>query len=79
MYFRKYTQLKAKELNLTGWVQNTSQGTVIGVIEGSPSRLKEMKHWLSKVGSPKSKITKLIIKDEQCLEEAEFNEFNIIK
>jgi len=37
---------------------------VIGVIEGTPSRIKEMKHWLSKIGSPKSKIKKLIIEDE---------------
>mmetsp|Transcript_56742 Transcript_56742/g.130291 ORF Transcript_56742/g.130291 Transcript_56742/m.130291 type:complete len:97 (-) Transcript_56742:320-610(-) len=57
VYFRKYTQAKAKELGLTGWVQNTQTGSVIGVIHGLTENLERMADWLQNVGSPKSKIS----------------------
>ena len=40
VFFRKYTQAKAHELDLVGFVQNTSQGTVIGKAQGSLESLK---------------------------------------
>jgi len=56
VFFRKYTQTKANELGLIGWVQNTDKGTVIGEAEGEKAAVEKFKHWLCKEGSPSSKI-----------------------
>ncbi|KAM7358608.1 acylphosphatase-1-like [Cochliomyia hominivorax] len=58
VYFRKYTEKKAKELGLHGWIMNTQQGTVKGTIEGTQLELGKMKEWLANKGSPKSSIDK---------------------
>ena len=39
VFFRKYTQARAEELNLKGWIRNTSRRTVEGDIEGQPGML----------------------------------------
>lgn len=56
VFFRKYTEKKAKELGLHGWIMNTLDGTVKGTIEGTQLELGKMKDWLSTKGSPKSTI-----------------------
>uniref|UniRef100_A0A6B2LV18 acylphosphatase n=1 Tax=Arcella intermedia TaxID=1963864 RepID=A0A6B2LV18_9EUKA len=53
-------------MGLKGWVRNVSDGTVEGEAEGEDiGAIKEMKHWLSNVGSPASRIDKCEIKDYQ--------------
>jgi acylphosphatase len=42
VYFRKYTQQKAQQLGLVGWVMNTPQGTVVGEVQGHSQRVKDM-------------------------------------
>lgn len=54
--FRHCTKLRAQELAVVGWVRNTSNGTVTGVAEGSENSVQDLKHWLSKIGSPGSRI-----------------------
>ncbi|GFO34695.1 acylphosphatase-2 [Plakobranchus ocellatus] len=61
----QHTQAQAKKLGLSGWVQNTSTGTVVGCIEGSEDKVKIMKRWLQETGSPRSRIDKCIFKDEK--------------
>ena len=39
VFFRKYTQARAEELNLRGWIRNTSRRTVEGDIEGQSGML----------------------------------------
>ena len=67
VFFRKYTERKANELGLAGWVRNTSRGSVEGEVaqrstagrshqSESEAALQQMEHWLGKVGSPKSTI-----------------------
>lgn len=69
VFFRKYTERKANELGLAGWVRNTSRGSVEGEIASrstssissrhqgeSETELQQMKRWLGTVGSPKSTI-----------------------
>jgi len=58
VFFRKYTQKKAQELLLKGWVRNVKDGSVEGVAEGEPKAIDKMKDWLRNVGSPKSVIEK---------------------
>lgn len=40
--FRAWTQRRAKELELTGWVRNASGKTVEAVFEGSKEKVEEM-------------------------------------
>lgn len=44
--FRYYTELKAAELGLTGWVRNRWDGTVETVAEGPRARLDQFLGWL---------------------------------
>ena len=45
VYFRQSTQQKARELNLSGWVSNTSDGAVVLEAEGEESALNELVQW----------------------------------
>lgn len=62
VFFRKYTKKKADFLKITGWVQNTSKGTVIGEASGGESGLKLFEQFLRSEGSPKSRIEACEIK-----------------
>ncbi|GBP65399.1 Acylphosphatase-2 [Eumeta japonica] len=77
VYFRKHTQRRAMELGLKGWVMNTAQGTVVGQLQGPPPLIKEMKTWLQKIGSPKSKIEKAVFKNESHINTCAFRSFDI--
>lgn len=39
--FRVFTQKKARELGLSGWVRNLKDGSVLAMAEGQPQRLEE--------------------------------------
>ncbi|XP_028171270.1 acylphosphatase-1-like [Ostrinia furnacalis] len=77
VYFRKHTQRKATELGLKGWVMNTAQGTVIGQLQGPQGAIEDMKAWLQKVGSPKSKIEKAAFRNEGPINSCAFRTFEI--
>jgi len=53
--FRAYTLRKARELGLTGWVQNTTTGDVATVAEGTYSSLLDFEKFLRE-GSPSSHV-----------------------
>ncbi len=40
--YRAWTQQRAIELNLTGWVRNRSDGSVEALFEGEPERVGEI-------------------------------------
>ncbi|CAN7996002.1 unnamed protein product [Ixodes hexagonus] len=77
VFFRKCTKEKADELDLKGWVRNTSKGTVEGVVQGEREKVIEMKQWLSHVGSPHSSISKCVFTDERDVEAPEYSNFGI--
>lgn len=77
VFFRKHTQRKASELGLTGWVMNTAQGTVIGQLQGQFGAIEDMKIWLQKVGSPKSRIEKAAFRNEGHIKSCAFRTFEI--
>ena len=58
VFFRKYTQAKARDLGLRGWCDNMKSGTVKGEAAGDQQALDAFKDWLRNTGSPKSKIQK---------------------
>ncbi|XP_077085894.1 acylphosphatase 2, muscle type isoform X1 [Siphateles boraxobius] len=73
--FRMYTEAEGKNLGVTGWVKNTRQGTVVGQVQGPPEKVKEMKHWLSKVGSPSSRIERTQFSNERRISKLEIRGF----
>ncbi len=79
VYFRKYTQEEAKKLGLVGWVMNTESGTVVGTLQGPSDKVKTMKNWLEKVGSPKSKIEKCNFANESQVTALGFKAFDVRK
>ena len=60
VFFRVYTQKKAEELGLTGFVQNEPDGSVYIEAEGEETLLKDFTSWCN-VGSPNAEVSKVII------------------
>jgi acylphosphatase len=54
--FRYYTQLRASELGLSGWVQNLADGRVEVWVEGQPAVVEEMLEWLHR-GPPGARVS----------------------
>ncbi|NWI83686.1 ACYP2 protein, partial [Dryoscopus gambensis] len=76
-YFpNQYTEQEAKKLGVVGWVKNTSQGTVTGQVQGPEEKVNQMKSWLSKVGSPSSRIDKTNFSNEKEISKLDFSDFN---
>mmetsp|Transcript_48073 Transcript_48073/g.55571 ORF Transcript_48073/g.55571 Transcript_48073/m.55571 type:complete len:177 (-) Transcript_48073:35-565(-) len=76
VYFRKYTEEKAGELGLKGWVMNTRLGTVKGVIQGPLDLINQMKVWLCEEGSPSSHIEGCEFSNERTISKYEFSNFS---
>ncbi|XP_061845335.1 acylphosphatase-2 isoform X1 [Colius striatus] len=74
--FRMYTEEEARKLGLVGWVKNTSQGTVTGQVQGPEDKVNAMKSWLSKVGSPSSRIDRTNFSNEKEISKLDFSGFS---
>jgi acylphosphatase len=79
VFFRKHTQLIANKYGLKGYVKNTERGTVVGTLQGPSDAVDSMKEWLSKVGSPQSKIDKCVFEEEKTADSVEFSSFEIVR
>merc|ERR1719510_2217770 len=77
VFFRKYTQQKAKSLGVRGWIRNTEKRTVQGEIEGTSDVLENMKNWLRNEGSPSSRIDQAVFHNEKEIKEYSFSSFSI--
>ena len=77
VFFRKYTQQKAKSINIRGWIRNTERRTVEGEIEGTSEVIETMKNWLRMEGSPSSRIDQAVFKNEREIQEYSFTGFSI--
>eukprot|EP00955_Chlamydomonas_euryale_P090913 364584-Chlamydomonas_euryale.AAC.2 len=47
----------------------------VGEMQGDSVQVEEMKHWLSKVGSPKSSIERAVFTEERPIEACTFQDF----
>ncbi|XP_027509662.1 acylphosphatase-2 [Chiroxiphia lanceolata] len=74
--FRMYTEEEARKLGVVGWVKNTSQGTVTGQVQGPEDKVNAMKSWLSKVGSPSSRIDRTDFSNEKEISKLDFSGFS---
>ncbi|ODN05749.1 Acylphosphatase-1 [Orchesella cincta] len=72
VFFRKYTQAQGNKLGLRGFCRNTSAGTVSGSMEGPRPEIEQMKHWLQNTGSPMSRISRAVFKNEKVIEAYSF-------
>ncbi|XP_062065419.1 acylphosphatase-2 isoform X1 [Lepus europaeus] len=75
--FRMYTEGEAKKIGVVGWVKNTSKGTVTGQVQGPEDKVNSMKSWLSKVGSPSSRIDRTNFSNEKTISKLEYSNFSI--
>ncbi|XP_029879235.1 acylphosphatase-2 isoform X3 [Aquila chrysaetos chrysaetos] len=74
--FRMYTEEEARKLGVVGWVKNTSKGTVTGQVQGPEDKVNAMKSWLSKVGSPSSRIDRTNFSNEKEISKLDFSGFS---
>ncbi|XP_057261835.1 acylphosphatase-2 [Pezoporus wallicus] len=74
--FRMYTEQEAAKLGVVGWVKNTSQGTVTGQVQGPEDKVNAMKSWLTKVGSPSSRIDRTNFSNEKEISKLDFSGFS---
>jgi acylphosphatase len=74
---RKYTKQQAAQLKIVGWVQNTIRDSVEGHMEGEKPNIDQMKNWLEKTGSPRSKITKVQFTNEKSITKLSGDTFDI--
>nr|XP_023423042.1 acylphosphatase-2 [Cavia porcellus] len=75
--FRMYTEGEAKKIGVVGWVKNTSKGTVTSQVQGPEEKVNSMKSWLSKVGSPSSRIDRTNFSNEKSISKLEYSNFSI--
>nr|XP_048283537.1 acylphosphatase-2 isoform X1 [Myodes glareolus] len=75
--FRMYTEGEAKKIGVVGWVKNTSKGTVTGQVQGPEEKVDSMKAWLSKVGSPSSRIDRADFSNEKTISKLDYSNFSI--
>uniref|UniRef100_A0AAZ1Y2T1 Acylphosphatase-like domain-containing protein n=2 Tax=Oreochromis TaxID=8139 RepID=A0AAZ1Y2T1_OREAU len=70
-----YTEKEGLRLGLVGWVKNTYKGTVVGQVQGPANMVEEMKVWLSKEGSPTSRITRASFTNQRTIDKLELSGF----
>ena len=63
VWFRANTQMKARQLNVSGWVKNLDNGDVEAVFEGLEDSVKELIRWC-KEGQPYAKVSDAVVKWE---------------
>uniref|UniRef100_A0A8D0GJT2 Acylphosphatase-2 n=1 Tax=Sphenodon punctatus TaxID=8508 RepID=A0A8D0GJT2_SPHPU len=71
-----YTEDEARKMGVVGWVKNTRQGTVTGQVQGPEDKVNAMKSWLSKVGSPSSRINRTNFSNEKEISKLDFTGFS---
>jgi len=74
VFFRAYTQQKARDLGLTGWVKNLPDGRVEAVFEGNRENIIKMVEWAKK-GPPSAQVDVCEVNWQEY--KGEFDNFNI--
>jgi acylphosphatase len=72
--FRWYTQRKAQDLNLTGWVRNLWDGRVEAIFEGQEKAVRAAVAWCH-TGAPSARVDNVEVNYEEPT--GEFNRFRI--
>jgi acylphosphatase len=72
--FRRFTQIKALQLGVNGWVRNLPDGRVEGYFDGEAEAVAKLLDWCHS-GPPSARVDNLDIREEQFV--AEFSDFFI--
>jgi len=72
--FRYYTQQRAKQNNIFGWVRNLPDGRVEAVFEGDDEAVESMIDFCQS-GPSSSKVTDVVVKREEW--KGEFRDFSV--
>lgn len=73
VFYRASTKAKAKELSLTGFVQNQSDGSVLIETEGDEKDIGKLKEWCQ-IGPPGAEVDSCDVKQ---IQNKNFKEFTI--
>lgn len=65
VFFRDYSQQKAQELALGGWVRNLPDSTVETLFQGAPEDVDRFLAWLH-IGSPLAEVTGVDSREESA-------------
>jgi len=71
--FRASTRRKARELGLTGFVQNEPDGTVYAEMEGEQEQLDAMLKWCHE-GPPLARVDRIEVEEDESVD---FQDFQI--
>ncbi|KAL4238382.1 Acylphosphatase-2 [Mactra antiquata] len=77
VYFRKYALQAATKIGVTGYVKNTRNGSIKGVLQGNRPNVRKMQQWLYQEGSPECVIQGCQFQNERELINPEFYQFKI--
>jgi acylphosphatase len=77
VFFRKYTVSKAMSLGIVGYVRNTRDSSVTGVLQGPVGDVERMKDWLETTGSPASRVERVEYIDEQEILQPDYETFEV--
>ena len=62
VYFRDSMRQQARQLGITGWVRNRSDGTVEAMVSGDPGEIDNIVEW-ARHGPAKAKVTDVQIEE----------------
>lgn len=68
VFFRAQTQREGKNLGLTGWVRNCSDGSVETVAEGDEEKIKEFTEWCRR-GPSRAVVTRVDVEMSEFKDE----------
>ncbi len=74
VFFRANTKEKANQLNVNGWVRNTSDGRVEAVFEGDEKQVNELIDWCH-YGSSSATVGNVEVEEKDSFEN--FKDFKI--
>lgn len=75
VFFRESAKRLAEELNIKGWIRNTSSSEVEAIISGKPEDIDRFVEW-SKRGPEKAMVKNVAASNEP---ETEFKKFKVIR
>jgi acylphosphatase len=74
VWFRAFTQEKAKQFGIKGWVKNTPDGNVLVVAQGEKKDIETFIDYL-RTGPPMARVDKIFTSEINGL--SDFNTFSI--
>ena len=75
VFYRATAKETADKLGLVGWVKNTKEGNVEGLVSGSPEQVQSFIDWCKK-GPARAEVSDVIVTE---VEEQVFKGFKVIR